>query len=217
MRIQQFDFSIDVLKPLLWKDNKASKREYLLGQKQEWININHTQFWGDWYRDVFNLQTANDFGLVVWSIILNLPLFIEVFPDPEGKPIWGFDEYHENFDNGNFTNIGGGPVLSTDQKRLVLKLRYFDLTTRDDTRNVNAFLKFAFADLGDVWRLDGLDMSVVYVFSFAPDPVLLSVLQDYDILPRTAGVLVRYVDLTRDTFGFGEYNQNFDNGTFIDG
>jgi len=80
----------------------------------------------DWYTNVFNLQTANDFGLAVWSQILSLPLFGKYKPDPPDKPIWGFGTNNQNFGHGNFTFNSGGINLTTEEKRLVLKLRYFN-------------------------------------------------------------------------------------------
>ena len=227
MQIQEFEYSVDLLRAVIWQYDDATALQSLLAAKQNWYIANQTAFWQDWYRDVFNLQTANDFGLSVWSILLGIPLFIQPFPDDPDKLIFGFDGDGsdgccQNFDNGTFANPVNGIELSTEQKRLVLKLRYFQLVTRTDVIDVNRFMAFAFADLGPFYMLDGLDMSIVYVALFAIDPQLLNVLLTYDILPRSTGVLLRFVDGTRDTFGFdgdgslGSY-QNFDNGTFLDG
>src|SRR6185437_5055288 len=113
------------------------------------------------------LQTANEFGLAVWSIILNLPLFIGPPPDPPGKPVWGFGDNYENFDNGNFSNASGGITsLTIDEKRLILRLRYFQLISRGAIPEINAFLNYFFKAYGQVYVLDGLDMSMVVVFLF---------------------------------------------------
>ena len=76
--IQLFDFSVDLLRAILWQYNDATRLQSLLQQKQDWYNEQQTEFWSSWYRDVFNLDTANDFGLAVWSIILEVPLTIGV-------------------------------------------------------------------------------------------------------------------------------------------
>lgn len=213
MKIQQFDYSVDLLRALLWQYNDAAAIQSLLTQKQEWWTENQTAFWENWYNDVFNLQTANDFGLAVWSFILNLPLFINILPITP-KISWGFGQYRKNFNNGNFARTQGGIVLTTEQKRLVLRLRYFQLITRGAAPEVNAFLKIVFVDYGDVYMLDGLDMSITYVFMFDPPSALLQALTDYDLLPRPAGVKLKTFFANRKTWGFGQYRKNFNNGNF---
>lgn len=71
---QEFDFSINLLEALIWQYNNAPRLESLLRQKQTWYDVNNRDFWQDWLRDVFDLRTANTFGLRVWSIILGLSL-----------------------------------------------------------------------------------------------------------------------------------------------
>jgi hypothetical protein len=122
--------------------------------------------------------------------------------------------FRKNFNRGNFAPSTSGIRLSTEQRRLVLRLRYFQLVTRGAIPEINAFLKYAFEDLGDVYALDGLDMTMDYVFTFALPSQLRFVLQSFDILPRPAGVGVSYTVLVRDTFGFGPFRKNFNRGTF---
>lgn len=224
-QIQEFDYSVNLTGNILWEYNNSTNLLSLINAKQIWYDENFTQFWTDWYTDVFNLQTANDFGLAVWSIILGLPLFINLFPE-NNKPIWGLADDNtgangnKNFDNGNFAYEQNGIVLTTEQKRIVLKLRYFQLSTRADVLSVNAFLKFVFGD-DVIYVLDGLDMSMVYVWLFEMDPVLLQALTLYDLLPRPAAVGIRYIPGLKPVFGLADDdtgangNKNFDNGTFL--
>ncbi|NIT55538.1 MAG: DUF2612 domain-containing protein, partial [Aliifodinibius sp.] len=65
--------------------------------------------------DVFNLDTANDFGLSVWSVILNTPLTVENNePEPDNSN-WGFGNNRKNFNNGNFTAFGSSFALKTEE------------------------------------------------------------------------------------------------------
>ena len=73
--IQSFDFSVNLLQALLWEYNEASNLQSILTQKQAWYNTNQSNFWNNWIVNVFDMRTANEFGLTVWSIILDLPLF----------------------------------------------------------------------------------------------------------------------------------------------
>lgn len=219
MRIQELDFSVDLLRNLLWQYNEAERLQRLIELKEEWYTLNHTTYWTDWVTDVFNLLTANDFGLAVWAIILNIPLVVTPDPDPPDKPIWGFGTGNTrvNFNNGNFASTSGGFGLTTEQKRLVLRLRYFQLVNRATVPEINAFLAILFGP-NEVYVADTGDMRARYVFSNPPSSALELVLRSYDLLPRPAGVLVDYViDGEADGWGFGRYRQNFTNGNFHHG
>jgi len=106
-QIQTFDFSVDLLRALLWQHNKAERLESLLRQKQAWYDANQSGFWTDWIADVFDLRTANDFGLAVWAVILDIPLVVASSVDPDDKPIWGFGQYRENFNKGMLASSSG--------------------------------------------------------------------------------------------------------------
>lgn len=216
-RIQAIDTSVDLLQSLLWQYNDAEILQSLLQSKQDWYNTNQSEFWNDWIIDVFDLRTANDFGLSVWAIILDIPLTVSEGVDPPGKKIWGFGPYRRNFDNGNFArNPNGVFRLTTEQKRIVLQLRYFQLVSRGTAPEINYFLQKLFKDQGKVYVTDSLDMSIaLYIFLFYPSSQLQFILMNYDLLPRPAGVGVGYQIITKVTWGFGPYHRNFDNGNFI--
>lgn len=213
-QVQTLDFSVDLLRALLWQHNDAARLEGLLRQKQEWYDSNQSAFWTDWVTDVFDLRTANDFGLAVWAIILDIPLAVTSQGDAPDKPIWGFGQYRENFNNGNFASMGSSS-LTTEQKRLVLQLRYFQLVTRGTVPEINAFLAYIFEPLGLAYVNDGHDMTALYVFEFPLSSALEMVLTEYDLLPRPAGVKINYAIIgDADGFGFGRYHENFNNGNF---
>lgn len=211
--IQAFDYSVDVLRGLLWQHNRALALRSLLEQKQGWFVKNQTEFWENWFRDVFNLLTANAFGCQVWARILGLRLSLP--PSENDEPNFGFGEFNKNFDNAPFGPSGPDSVqLTIEQQRIALRLRYFQLVTRCTVVDVNRFLRYVFADLGLVYVRDNLDMTITYVFTFVPDPRLLFVIEQYDLLPRPSAVGVNYITTARESFGFGEFNINFDNAPF---
>ena len=213
--VQQFDYSVDLLKALLWQHNNATALETLLRRKQEWYNENHRDFWQNWYRDVFNLDTANEFGLSVWSRILGVPLQVQVAGSRD-KEAFGFGANHQNFNNGNFARGQTGDIpLNQEQSRLVLKLRYFQLVTRGSVTEINEWLSVLFGNQGKVFVVYTLDMTfATYFFSFAPDAQLRFILEKFDLLPRPAGVGVRYQVQVRPSWGFGPNHLNFENGNF---
>lgn len=215
MKIQAFDFSVNLLRALLWQRNEALRLETLLTQKQEWFDTENQGFWDNWVTDVFDLRTANDFGLSVWAIILDMPLTISEKPDDADKPIWGFNPTtNVNFTNGNF-GIWIKLPLTTEQCRLVLRLRYFQLVTRGTVPEINEFFAYLFADLGLAYVNDGHNMTARYVFGFPVPQEIQQVFAAFDLLPRPAGVQVDYVVLSDSvTWGFGKFRLNFNNGNF---
>ena len=189
MRIQNIDYASDILQSLLWQYENAENLKGLAEREQEWFNVNQTQFFAQWFVNVFDLQTADDFGLVVWSIILGLPLFVEITPDDTNKKIFGFEQFWENYDNGTYSSAAqSNIVLTLEERRLVLQLRYLQLTTRGAVPEINKNLNRIFAPLGTLYVLDNLDMSMDYVFNFTPSANLLNVLVMFDLLPRPAAV-----------------------------
>ena len=212
-RIREFDFSVDLLQNILWQYDATHNLRGLVEQKEAWYTANQTVFWEDWVTDVFDLNTANDFGLSVWAVILGVPLVVVPDPDP-GKIAFGFGIERANFNNGNFAPTADGFGLTTEQKRLVLKLRYFQLITRGAAPEVNAFMNYVFGP-GEVYVADGLSMQIRYVFASEVPAALQLIFDNYDLLPRPAAVGVRVV--SNDPlagFGFGAYRKNFENGNF---
>lgn len=211
MRIQGFDFSVDLLRAILWQYNDATKMQSLLSQKSDWYVENQTAFWSNWVNDVFNLKTASEFGCAVWGVILGIPLSISQ-PGTGDRPVWGFGIENLNFGNGNFGRSSAGVSgLTLEQKRLVLRLRYFQLITDGTVPHINFILRDVF---GQGYVVDNHDMTMTYVFQTALSSQLLDVLDQFDLLPRPAGVGTNIVILTDPVWGFGVENQNFENGPF---
>jgi hypothetical protein len=207
MKIQNFNYSVNLLQAIIWQYDEATNLLSLLNQKQTWYNTNQTQFWTDWYNNVFNLQTANNFGLSVWSYILNIPLFFLEEMESSSKPIWGFNAYtspptlensYLNFGRSNFSIRGSVLSLTTEQQRFLLRLKYFQLSNRVDVTDVNKFLNYLTTTsnigwAGNIYMLDNLNMTVTYQFSISGFPSsLLSIIQQFDVLPRPTGVGIIY-------------------------
>jgi hypothetical protein len=213
--VQEFDFSVGLLRAILWQYDDAPNLQGLLEQKQAWYDANQSEFWRRWLTDVFDLRTANDFGLAVWSIILGQPTFISNGPSPATKPTWGFGQYYMNFTRGNFsTTTGNTYQLPTAIARVVLQLRYFQLTSSGTVPEINRMLKFVFEPFGPAYLLDGLDMTQEYFFGFLLPHDLQLALDTFDVLPRPAGVESSYSYAGRQYFGFGMNHANFTRGNF---
>lgn len=193
MKIQEFDYTVDLEQAITWRYDQATSLKKLIELKQLWYQQAHTDFWDDWYNNVFNLPTANYFGVIVWAIILNLSVYIG--PNYARDKIFGYGpktNKNKNFTHGNFLDSSPYSGLTTAEKRLILRLRYFGLCCRGAIPEINAFIVPLFNELtldtGTVYVIDNLDMTITYVFTYSPDPRLIEIFQMYDILPRPAGV-----------------------------
>jgi len=196
MRIQEFDFSIDLLRVILWQYDKAEKIQGLLQNKQDAMNLNQTDFWDDWVADVFNINTLNDFGVTVWAIILDLPLLINVpIIDPD-KIGFGFGGFRKNFTNGNFNiNPSGASLLTLEQRRITLKMRYQYLSSRPTVPQQNIILNNAFGNLGLSYVADNRDMTMEYIFEFPIEPWIEFIFENFNVFPTPAGVEAILVEI----------------------
>ncbi len=253
--IQEFnDFLIDLSPCLLWQYDQAKNLNSLINSKQNWYDIYQSEFWQNWYNNVFNLSTCNIFGLSIWSVILNVPLYVPIEPEPESA-IFGFNAYDPSFpelendywnffgedgSGANFSTYGQEITLTQQEQQFLLRLRYFQLstltniagieidgipvTTNDNvssTYSINQFLNYLCTNSsieysGTIYALDGLDMTMTYVFTTDDFPInLFNALAGLDIFPRPAGVGIRFIINNDTLFGFDMYNQNFGSGNFI--
>ena len=215
MIIETFDFSqpLPLLDSVLWQYNDATNLLSLLNSKQDWYDINQTDFWFNWYQSVFDLGNANDFGVCIWSIILDVPLYILNSSEPTDSPIWGFNAYdpsypdvinsYTNYSGGNFDGNNTVIYLTIEQQRFLLLLKYFQLSNLGDIDDINKFLNSlcSVADIdypGTIYVIDNLDMTITYTFTTDGFPISLFYLIQYgqlDLLPRPAGVSATYIIL----------------------
>lgn len=212
--VQEFDASVNLLAAILWQYEGSERLKALAVAKQAWTTENQTNFWLGWYRDVFNVDTATAFGLSIWGRILDVRLSLEV--QPQDKVNFGFGSFNKNFNApSNFgVTLSGNQSLTIDQQRIVIKLRYFQLTSRGTVSEINEFLSTLFGP-GNAFVIDPYDMSfAIYQFNFTPDSQLRFILDEFDLLPRPAGIGVKWQIKMRPVFGFGQYNINFNRGTF---
>lgn len=213
MNVQPFDFSVDLMRSILWQYEQAPKAIQLSRNDQDFIDSAHSEFWDNWIRDVFDLTTANEFGLSVWARILNVS--IKISEKKNITDVFGFGVENKNFNNGGF---GIGQNLEADldieSARKILRLRWFQLTMRPTVPNINSALIDVFGQ-GAVYVVDSYDMSYsTFFFAATPDYKIRRLLENTDILPRPSTVGARWQVQAREAFGFGIYHLNFENGSF---
>lgn len=203
-----FGSIINVEQVLTWQYNDAEKLQSIIQNQQSWIDINVHDFFSSWFDDVFNLDTANDFGLQVWAAILGMKFAL---PDSIPTLVFGFNPDAQNFDNGVFLPTDE-LVLTTEQKRTLLKLRYRQMTSNATIDDIN----FAVSTIIPGARaIDTLSMSIIFFYPSIPNGDLIDILDNYDVIPRPSGVEILRRFGYESWFAFdGQYGQNFNNSTF---
>lgn len=204
----------DLKRVILWQYENAENLKALVKDQDAWHRKNHKEFYEKLNRDFFNIDTANEWGLRLWARILKVPL-AKYFDAQSNKIAFGFGAKRRNFNKSNFGSRQGGKVtLTTDQLRMMIKMRYFRLTNQATVYNVNKFLNDNIKD-GKMYVIDGQDMTFAYyVLEFVPEPSFKFLLDELDFLPRPCGVDSRYTILGKKSFGFGKYRKNFYKSNF---
>ncbi|MBW8073056.1 MAG: DUF2612 domain-containing protein [Ferrovum sp.] len=145
------------------------------------------------YDYVWNIATAQGFGLDIWGRIVGVNRVLQIT-----NKYFGFEEAGDvSADPFNQSPFYSGPVASTNYplsdpafRTLILAKSMANLTNCSIT-SINKILMFLFGANGDCYCTDGLDMTMTYTFSgFTPSAVDLSIIENSGVLPRPAGVSV---------------------------
>lgn len=175
-------FNTDLTQVIKWLQNKAPSIQSIINSKSEWYERYNTVFWEQWEKDVFNLDTANEFGIYVWCEILGVPKDNFVF-DPMDNA-WAFGKERKNFVysgmnttipaanrelvGGNFFGAGNQVVRSLEEARIILKLRYVTLISDGKIASINQAIQFAI-NKGQPW--DFQNLKFLYAVDSASTPL----------------------------------------------
>lgn len=167
MKIFNKDWLIDLEKSILWQYDKSDKLKSLITQKQAWYKENVTDFITNFFSNIFNLKTANDFGLAVWGKILNFPRQIK------------------NKEDDSILD------LSTEQYRFLLQAQVLKFKMKCTIPEINRYLRIIFNQENNenVYVVDNHDMTITYII----EPTSISeeirdLIENYDFLPCPVGV-----------------------------
>lgn len=202
-QIKQFQFSVNLLQSILWQWDDDPVLTSIIKSKQNWYYDNQYNFWTNWFTDVFDLRTANEFGCVIWAIILGFPLTYilsgTLSVNPFGFGPDGVDSAangNQNWFNSNFaSNQTEQFVLTLPEKRIVLQLRFRQLFSRGNIPEVNKiFSDILVPTYGEIYAIDNYNMSMTIV-CVAGIPAFLGFLfTQFDLIPRPAGVSLAITD-----------------------
>lgn len=139
----------------------------------------------DFYNKVWNILTAEGFGLDIWGRILNITRLIDI---PAIFPV---------------LVAPGLTALDDDQYRVLLLTKAMNNLTDCSAPNINQALKRLFVGRGNAFTVNLGDMHMQYKFLFALEPYEYAIMRDGNAVPRPAGVGTEVFSIN-PYFGFSE-------------
>jgi len=144
------------------------------------------------YEIVWNVDTAEGFGLDIWGKIVNVPRQLQI--------------------DATTTVTLGDPAY---RKLIMVKAaaNICDCTAP----SLNNLLRYMFAGEGRTYVIDTGSMTMRYVFEFSLTATELAIMLSSNVIPRPAGVLISILQAAPEaTFGFVQGQlQPFGQGTFF--
>lgn len=186
--IYNYKQSIDFDKHIFWQYNNATNLKSLVNSKQKWYKENQVDFWENWISNVINIRNANDYGLAMWGVLLQIPRSYMV--------------------NGNSI------TLTTNQYSKLLLARLKIIKMRGTIPEINSLLNFLFGEYGKTYVIDNFNMTLTYRFNFNLTDLQKTIIQTIPILPKPAGVGITVISLDNEVFGFDGSGRPFDQGRF---
>jgi Protein of unknown function (DUF2612) len=151
---------------------------------------------GDFYNKVWNIATAQGWGLDVWGRIVGVSRVLKITP----TKYLGFQQALPGittFGHGAWY-IGQAPLTQnyylTDEayRQLILVKAAANICIGSVTA-INQLLLRIFPGRGNCYVIDNADHTFVYFFSFALSPVEVAIVTNSGVLPRPSGMAVSYV------------------------
>lgn len=166
------------------------------------------------YDFVWNVNTAQGFGLDIWGRIVNISRLLQI---PGANPVFGFQDGAippdtKSWGFGTFNSKGSivtqGFLLSDDAYRVLILAKALANISATTAPAINQILRNLFPGRGvcyvlDTWQLGVMTMQ--YTFRFQLTVTEYAILAQSGVLPRPAGVLANIVIIPPASFfGFSE-------------
>ncbi len=180
----------------------------------------------NFFSSIWDIETADYYGLNVWGKIVNVSRFLQVDQEPS---YLGFSEAGYDPDVPTSAQPFGqapfytGPSatqtyeLSNDAYRKLIMVKAMANITDCSVPSLNRLLTYLFAGEGRAYTQDTGEMQLRYVFEFTLSAVDLAIMLRSGVIPRPAGVKVHLLQAdVSSTFGFlGSGLQPFGQGVLF--
>lgn len=150
------------------------------------------------YDNIFNVATAVGYGLDVWGKIVDVSRILDV---PLGSAYFGFEEAQPGSNPFNTQAFFSGQqltnnfILSDSAYRVLIYAKALANICDGSIPAMNQILLRLFPNRGNAYVVDGLDMTMQYVFQFALTQVELAIVAQSGALPKPTGVSLTIVAL----------------------
>ena len=165
----------------------------LLESIDQWIDP--SQDIDAWYDNLWNIETAQGYGLDVWGRIVGVQRTLQV----SSTKYWGYaeagttsaDPYGQSpFYNGQ--PLTSNYALSDTAFRTLILAKAAANISDGSIPSINQILMALFGanGRGTAWVADGLNMSLTYTFHLTPPltPVEIAIIEQSGVFPRPPGV-----------------------------
>ena len=173
----------------------------------------------EFYDKIWNIETANTFGLDIWGNIVGIGRYITA---ESTSKFFGFQTTNDSFAPFDQAPFYDGKRATTTYRlgdeayRKLIMVKAMANIVRPNAPTINRMLQYLF-DGKRCYVLDIGGMAMRYVFAFYLQPYEKTIVYS-DVLPRPAGVRVEIVEIPQpNIFGFSEAGSEsapFNQGTF---
>lgn len=168
---------------------------------------------------VWNVDTAQGFGLDIWGRIVNISRELTLPADPlyfgfnEAVPgAYPFDEqpFYPGAEAATQTYM-----MADDAYRRLIMVKALANISATDAPSLNRLLQNLFEGRGRCYVNDLGDMTMQYAFEFALTSFEFAIMTQSGALPRPAGVFAHLIQGPFPYFGFASDSAPFGQGIFI--
>lgn len=150
------------------------------------------------YDMIWNILTAQGYGLEVWGRIVGAQRAIQI---PGNVSLFGFGEAGSSwtgFDQGGFytgQSITQNYILLDPDFRTLILAKAAGNISDGAIPSVNQILLTLFPNRGACYVADGQNMTLTYTFHFQLTPPELAIVSQLNVLPNAAGVIINVSQL----------------------
>jgi hypothetical protein len=167
------------------------------------------------YNFVWNVETAQGFGLDIWGRIVNISRELQI---PDAGPFFGVAPDSAPLNQGPFWS--GFDTTSTyrladDAYRQLILVKALANISATNAPSLNQLLQNMFAGRGRCYVNDLGGMSMRYTFEFLLTPYEFAIMTQSGALPRPAGVGAILINLEMPVFGIAQDSAPLGQGPFV--
>lgn len=187
------------IQPFLWQNTIISQyanSSIIIALLQNFNDaMDLTQLMDEFYDKVWNVLTAQGWGLDVWGRIVGVNRILQVVSGPD---YLGFEEALPGpvgFNQGIF--YSGQPItanyaLTDDAYRVLILAKAMANICDGSIPAINAILRSLFPGRGNCYVADDGTMEMTYTFEFPLTAVEESIVFNSGVLPAPTGVTINY-------------------------